>query len=225
MLSLLLPLSAAASSWGGLSDTAGTLSAGEVVVRVPTGTSAVGLTDTTEIQVTPYELWIGGTRIGIEQTLLQTDRLALSLAPSLAEKWTLRRTAAELSVLVSLTGDRSRLTAALSGRLRLLRQATLGESTTHTLSFDRAHVPAALTYDHLFADSLIRTRLTVAVLDEGAPLTHGVLSTGYIRRFGRVHVDLGVGVLLGTPSEHTFLGTYTHRLLAAYPRADFWIQL
>lgn len=223
---MLLLLSAlAAGSSGGLPGTADTLSPGEVVLRVPTGTSAVGLTEESELWVVPYELWTGGTRLGVEYTVLSRDAVSLSLSPSVSEKWTLRRTALRLEGHLSVAGDRRRLTLSAAPQLRLMRQEQLSETLEHDLSIDRLHVPVTLTADATLGDSLLRARLTVAALDEGVPMTYGVLAGGLIRRLGRLHLDVGAGVLVGRPSEQVFLGTYHHRLVAAYPRMDLWVLL
>jgi len=225
MISLMLVLAAQAQdvpSWGGLRDTAGTLPAGEWAVRLPTGRSAVGLTDRTEVWVQPVGMAFAGSRLGLEQLVVDQGAWAWSLAPAAGSAWTGREAAAELRSYLSYSAGDHRLNLTVAGRGRLVRQAQLSDTRSHAWSADRLLVPVALAHDLSRGQSIWRTRLMVAAIDEGVPLSYGTLSASWIHAFGRLHVELGAGVLVGKPSEHVFLGTYEHTLAVMYPTADLW---
>ena len=212
-------------SWAGLRGTAETLDAGEAVVRLPTGRTSLGVTDRTELWLTPFDLLVGGTRVGIERRMLDVGDLSWSLTPSAAEQWTLQKTALQLDSTVSWTRGRHRVNLTGSVDLRLMRRAQLGEDVVHDWSVDRLMAPLTLAYDHTRGDTVLRGQLMVPVWDEGETANFGVLSGAVIHRFGRFHLDAGAGLLVGRPSEHLFLGTYEHLLVAAYPKVDLWLQL
>jgi len=212
-------------SWAGLRGTAETLDAGEAVIRLPTGRSSLGVSDRAEVWVVPFELVLGGTRVGLERQLIDGDGLSWSVSPSVAEKWSLYKTSLQLASALSWERSVHRVNLLAAAELRLLRQASFAEEVTHTLSVDRVHVPLTVSYDHTRGDTVLRAQLMAPLLDEGEPLTFGVLSGAVIHRFGRFHLDAGAGLLVGRPSEHLFLGTYEHLLVAAYPRVDLWLSL
>ena len=114
------------------------------------------------------------------------------------------------------------LEVAPEGSLR--RRTTLGEERQREVSFDRAHLPLALRYDHAWDASVLRLGVRLGVLDEGRSLTHSSVFASWVHSWGAVHTELGVGLFAGRPSEHTFLGTYKRTLVSAWPRLDLWWQ-
>ncbi len=215
-------LDEAPPSWGGLRDTADTLPRGEWAVRLPTGRTALGIRDGTELWVQPVALAAAGTRVGVEQVVLARGGWRGSLSPSVAGTWAGTEGALELRAISSHTAGPHRLNLSAAGRGRLLRQAQLGEERTHTLSMDRLLLPVAVGYDYTAGRSVWRGELTVAALDEGEALPWGTLSASRAHAFRRLHVEPGVGLLVGSPSEHFFLGRYQHTLVTLYPTLDLW---
>lgn len=222
---LLLLATAQAGTWGGLRHTADTLAPGEAVIRLPTGRSAVAAGPSTEVFLTPFDLTVGGTRVGLEQGLGRWGPLSWSVAPSVAEKWSLGRTALRLESFLSWEQGADRLTLLVAPDLNLMRRTTLADEATARWSLDRTHVPVSLVFDHTWTDTVVRVAGKLGVYDEGEALSHGTLAASWIHRHGGLHVELGAGVLVGRPSEQTFLGTYDYLLVMAYPRLDLWWQL
>ena len=232
VLAVLLGLSGAAAqtpadplSWAGLRDTADTLPDGEWAVRLPTGRTALGVRDGTEVWVQPIGMGFAGSRLGLEQAVLSRGDWRWSLAPSVGTTWSLREGGVELRSSLSATAGAHRLNLTAAVRGRVLRQVRLDDTRSRALSADRLLVPVALTHDQRLGESLWRTRLMVAVVDEGEALTYGTLSSSWGHAFGRLHAEVGAGVLVGQPSEHVFLGHYHRTLVAAYPTLDLWWSL
>ncbi|MEO0605903.1 MAG: hypothetical protein AAF211_31020 [Myxococcota bacterium] len=225
MIFVFVSAAGAAPDASGLRDTAGTLDAGELVVRLPTGRTAVGLAERTEIWVTPIDAGLGGTRIGLEQTVVDGSALAWSVTPSVGQKWSGGRTSVRLSTTMSTMWNRSRINLTLAPELGLLRETELGETRSRTLGPSRFHLPVEVAYDHLFPRALVRGTVRAWALDEGAPWTYGVGTVSWIHQWGRVFTELGAGLLVGRPSEHHFLGRYQTTLVLPYPRLDLWLQL
>jgi len=224
-VTLLLLVSAAwADSWGGLRQTAEILEPREFVVRLPTGRSALGVGPSTEVFLTPFDMIVGGPRLGVEQAVGQWGPLSWSLAPSLAQKLSLRRTGLRLESFLSIEQGADRLSLVVAPDLNLMRRVTLSEEASSAWSLDRTHLPVSLVYDHQWTDTIVRVAGKVGVIDEDRAFSHGTLSASWIQRLGRLHVELGAGVLVGRPSEQTFLGTYERLLVTAYPRLDLWWQ-
>jgi hypothetical protein len=210
------------AGWGALRDTAGTVGQGAWVVRTPLGRSSVGLGETTDLVVQPFDIRIGGTRVGVEQTVLDRGAWTVSVLPSIGEKWSLGRTSLRADVLASVEGARLRGNAGLGVNMRLLRQTTLSETATSTLGLERVDVPLTLSLDLLAEETVWRVQLRTPLHDEGAALGWVGGQASWIHRFGRVYLDLGLGVLVGRPTEHVFLGEYLHPLVVGYPRMDLW---
>ncbi|MEM6927949.1 MAG: hypothetical protein AAF602_13545 [Myxococcota bacterium] len=225
MIVVFTSLAAAAPDPSGLRDTATTLGAGEVVVRLPTGRSAVGLGERTEVWVTPIDAGLGGTRIGMEQRLLDRGAVAWSVTPSVGQKWSGGRTSVRLATTVSTTWRQSRVNLTVAPELGWLREVALGEARSSTFGPSRLHVPVEVAYDHLFERAIVRGTVRAWTLDEGEPLTYGVTTLSWIHQWGRVFTELGAGLLVGRPSEHHFLGRYQTTLVVPYPRLDLWLQL
>ncbi|MEN0062158.1 MAG: hypothetical protein AAGA48_08385 [Myxococcota bacterium] len=220
----LTTLALAAPSSSGLRDTAGTLEAGEVVVRLPTGRSAVGLTSTTEAWVTPFDVGLGGTRIGLEQTLVERRAVGWSVTPSIGQKWSLGRTSLRLSSTLSLTQPSSRINLTVAPELGILRETILDQTSSQRLELSRFHLPVEVAYDHLWDRALVRGAVRVWTLDEGEPLTYGTATASWIHQWGRLFTEVGAGLLIGRPSEHHFLGRYQTTLVLGFPRVDMWLQ-
>lgn len=219
--------SAWADDWRGLRNTAGTLEQLEVVLRLPTGPSAIGVGPSTELTVTPMDisdLSAIGTRLGAKQDLFQSDRFTWSVAPSLLQSWSLGRNELRLQSLHSLTMSRHRLHLDLGLELGVLRRKTMSTDSSKW-HVDRVHVPAELGYDFAWSGrTLLRGSLRPMVYDEGRWLTYTHVRAAWVRRWGVFHLALGAGALIGKPSEHVFLGTYDHVLAFAYPQIDLWFQ-
>ncbi|MCB9780198.1 MAG: hypothetical protein H6742_16645 [Alphaproteobacteria bacterium] len=218
-------MAAHAGSWAGMRNTADTLDPGEVVLRLPTGRSAVGLSPSTEVFLTPFDVVMGGTRLGVEQVVVERGAVAWSLSPSIAEKWSLGRTGLRLESVVTGTRGRTSASIVVAGDVNLLRQTTLGETASQRWTVDRVHVPVAVIVDHAWRDSVVRGTARVGLLDEGRAMTWGTVVGSFLHRFGGLHFEVGAGLFVGRPSEHTFLGTYEHLLVAPYPKLDLWWQL
>jgi hypothetical protein len=221
---LLLLATAHAGSWGGLRNTAETLEPGEVVLRPPTARSAAALSSTTELFLTPFDGVVGGPRVGVEQALVTDGPVTWSLAPSIAEKWSLGRTDVRVESLVSGARGSDRVTLVTAVDLNFLRTTVLAEEKSREWSLDRVHVPVSLVYDHSLRDTVLRASGVVGVVDEGRTFTWGSLVGSWIHRWGGLHVELGAGLFVGQPSEHIFLGTYERTIVSAYPKVDLWWQ-
>lgn len=215
---------AAALAWSGLSGTADTVDRGDVVLRPPTGRSGVGVGPTTEVFAVPFDLTLLGTRAGVEQALLDGP-VTWSVSPSLGASWSLARASFRVDTHLSVDAGRERFHASVGADLRTLRQARLSDQRSHAVSVQRLHVPIGVSWDHAWTDTIVRTEVRVSLLDAGRPLTHGVASAQWIHRWGRFHLALGAGVLVGRPSEQVFLGRYLHTLVFPYPRVDLWVRL
>lgn len=225
MILVLTSIAVAAPDSGGLRDTAGTLDAGEVVVRLPTGRSAVGVGSRTEVWVTPVDAGLGGTRVGLEQTLLDRGPVVWSVTPSVGQKWSWGRTSLRLGTTLSTTWASSRLNLTVAPELGLLRETTLDATRSRDVALSRVHLPVEIAYDRLFSRATVRGAVRVWALDEGEALTYGVGTLSWIHQWGKVFTELGAGLLVGRPSEHHFLGRYQTTLVLPYPRVDLWLQL
>jgi len=220
---------AMAAGWGGLRDTAGTVDQGDVVVRLPVGTSAVGLTDHTELQVQPFDLYIWGPRVGIEQVVVDDGPWTLSVRPSVATSGGIWSTRAE--ALVAWTGDHHRFGGTVAGDGRWMRQTILGADKTHAWSLLRVDVPLVATWDWMpggpEGDGMLRSRVRAVLYDEGDTLDFYTVTESWTHRLGkrdRFFLETGVSMLVGRPSEHVFLGDYAYFLVMPYPRIDVWWQ-
>lgn len=225
MMALLLGAALAGApeaGWGALRDTAGTVGKGAWAVRTPLGRSSIGLTDSTDLVVQPFDIRIGGTRVGVEQTVFDRGAWTVSVLPSVGEKWSLGRTSLRADALASVGTQRIRGNLGIGVNTRLLRQTTLGAEATSDLGVERVDVPLTLSLDLLREDTVWRVQVRTPLHDEGRALNWASAQASWIHRFGRVYLDLGLGVLVGKPSEHVFLGEYLHPLVIGYPRMDLW---
>ena len=202
-----------------LTHTAETLDAGAVVVRLPTGPSAVGLTDGTDLFVTPWDVGIGGPRVGVEQAVMDF----WSLRPSLGTKTTGKRTSVRLDSTVSTQVGKSQFSASIGADLRLLRRVELGTERTSEWSIDRIQIPLNGIWDWTANRSTIRTRVTLPLRDRGQTLTYGTGSVSYLHDFGKLHTETGVGLLLGRPRDAIALDTYDWFFTLPYPKLDMWM--
>lgn len=221
---LLLLATAHAGSWAGLRNTAETLEPGEFLLRPPTGRSAAAITSTTEIFLTPFDGVVGGPRVGVEQVLVTSGPVTWSLAPSIAEKWSLGRTDVRVESFVSAACESDRVTLVTAVDLNFLRTTVLAEEKSREWSLDRVHVPVSLVYDHTMGDTVLRAAGVLGVYDEGRTFTWGSLAGAWIHRWGGFHLEAGAGLFVGKPSEHTFLGTYERTIVSGYPKVDLWWQ-
>ena len=221
---LLATAVALAPTSGALRNTAATLDSGEVVLRIPTAPSAVGLTSKTEVWVVPVDLLIGGPRLGVEQQLCNTEAFSLSVAPSIGQKLSMGRTSFKVNGVASYKWGPNRVNAVVAPELRLLRTLTLGEALSDELRFDRLHVSTRLAWDHDWKSGTTRLQTSVMVYDETEWATFATVGGQYIHRFGVAHLAGGVSLLVGQPTEHVFLGNYEHTLVSLYPTLDMWFQ-
>jgi len=231
MLAWLLSAALASTTWSGVPDTAGTVDAGEVVVRLPYGRSSVGLSEKTELMVIPLDVPLRGTRVGVEHEVGSTQTWTVSVVPSAAMKWSGGRVSTRVDALAARTWTHHRAHLGLSSDARLLRQTTLGETRTVAWSLERVDVPLTVAWDWMpdgaSGRTMVRTKLRTPLHDEGEALNWLTAQAGWLRRCGakqRLHIDLGVGTLVGQPTEHIFLGDYSHTLVMAWPRVDVWLQ-
>ncbi len=219
---------AAEADWAGLRDTAGTLEQGDGVVRLPTGLSGLGLSERTELQVQPFDLYVWGPRLGVEHTLATPGAWTVGVAPSVGTSlgvWSTRAT-----VLAGWSGPHHHLGGTLAADGRFLRQTILGDTRAHAWSLSRVDVPLVLTWDWLpsgpASQGLLRTRLRTVLYDEGDTLDFVTVTESWTHRLGqrdRLFLETGVSALVGRPSEHVFLGDYAYPLAFLYPRLDLWM--
>ncbi|MCB9744814.1 MAG: hypothetical protein H6740_19640 [Alphaproteobacteria bacterium] len=224
---LLTPLALAEPGGASLTGTAHTLEPGAWVLRQPFGPSAVGLTPRLELQLTPFDLALGGPRVGLEIGALERGAWAVSLTPSVGEKGSLGRTALRVELVTSTRWGAHGVSLSLRPELSALTQTRLDEggASLH-LDADRWLLPVTLTWDvQLSDDSALRASARAWALDEGTVFSYGLTTASWLHQWGRLHSELGVGALVGRPSEHVFLGDYTHRLVVAYPKLDLWVLL
>jgi len=201
------------------SHTAETLPAGEAVVRWPAGRSAVGLGDTTDAWLTPFDLTIGGPRVGVERG----GRLGAtrwSVAPSVGAKTTLKRASLRLETNGSWDVGVHQLSGQLAVDVRFLRQLVVDEELSRDLSFDRvqAHVLGIWDTPH----SRVKLRLPLA--DQGHGLTWGTVSAAWTHTTRRVHVAAGLGMLVGRPFDRYTLGHYAWWFWVPYPEVDLAVR-
>ena len=216
-------------TWAGLRDTAQTVGQGDVVVRLPTGVSSVGLTERTELQLQPFDLVVWAPRVSVQQQVAATGDWTVAVRPSLAGSRERGSTRAE--VLAGWTAAHHRLGATLAADARWMRQTVLGAERAHAWSLSRVDVPLVVTWDWLPSgddgQGLLRSRVRTMLHDEGDALDVAVVTESWVHRLGkrdRLFLETGVSTLVGTPSEHVFLGDYQYRLVMAYPRVDLWMH-
>ncbi len=220
MIALLLA-SALASDPGVLPHTAGTLPAGEAVARLPTGRSGVGLTDRTELWVVPFDLGIGGPRVGTEHGLVDGD-WSLSLRPSVGVRTTGRRASLRLEPAVSRVVGSSALSAELGVDLRFLQQLQLEtDGARKELGFDRLQSTLLLAWDHPH----LRAKVRLPLRDRGETLRWGSGSVACVHRGERVQFSGGLGMLVGRPKDQFTLGTYAWWFWLPYPELDLVVRL
>lgn len=196
-----------------------TLDPGAAVVRLPIGMSAVGLTERVELQVTPFDLTRGGTRLGAG-----LDLGPVTLSPSIAQKWSLGRTSGRLEATVGQTHGAHAWTLTVGADVRLLRQVTLADQADATWHIERVHAPVTVGWGWTGPSWDALASIQVAVWDEGKLATFATGRAMAVRRWDHLFVGFGVGGLVGRPSEHLFLGAYEHRLGIAYPLLDLGYQ-
>ena len=215
-------LSVALAGGGALPYTAQTVDKGEVVVRQPLGVSSVGLSERSALEVTPFDLRIGGPRVGVEHAWSLGEQVALSLTPSVAVKSTAKRFSLAVSPTLSWTLGASVLSTSLMVDARLLRRREVGGSTRATLGFDRLEVPLTLVWDVPAGPGAVRIEARVPLRERGASLHYGSASVSYVTAVGRLGVRAGAGVLLGSPRDQYLLGRYHYTFVLPYPRVDLW---
>lgn len=206
-----------------LPHTAETLDAGQVVVRIPTGPSAVGLADGTELWTIPFDFGIGGPRVGVEQRLLEKGSVSWTASPSAALRSTLRRGSIAAESTVSLHRGEHVFSAVVGADLRLLQRLEIDDENSKTWSVDRLQVPVTLIHDWSRNRSTVRTRVNVPIRDRGQTLTYGSGSLSYLHAFGKLHTETGVGLLVGSPRDQYMMDTYLWSFVLPYPKLDLWM--
>lgn len=197
--------------------TAETVPQGEVVVRLPTGPSAVGLTDRDELWIIPLDLGIGGPRLGLEHAW-SGERWALSVRPSVGVKSTLRRWSLRVEPTLSWRSEHHLLSAELALDARLLDQVQLlEEGRQHELGLDRLQSHLLLTWD---ARSKVRTKLRLPVRDRGATLSWASGSVAWTHTREHLYLAAGLGMLVGRPRDQYTLGTYHWWFWLPWPEVD-----
>jgi hypothetical protein len=208
---------ACALAGGHLPDTAHTLTAGEAVVRLPTGRSAVGLSDQVELWIVPLDLGIGGPRLGMELGTSRSE-FHLSVRPSVGLKHTLRRTSARVDGALSWTRGVHTLSATAGLDARFVHPTLLlPEGSTRQHAFDRLQAVAVVAWD---VEGRFRARLRLPLRDRGHTLRYGSGSVGWVHTTGGLHVLLGAGLLVGRPVDQVTLGTYAWWFWQPYPEVD-----
>ena len=100
----------------------------------------------------------------------------------------------------------------------------MGLQRTRELSWARTNLPVGLTYDHRWDKDVLRVASRLWVVDEEQTFTYGVGAMSWVHRWGKLHTEVGAGLLVGRPTEHEFLGRYLEVLVLGYPKVDLWMQ-
>ncbi|MBX2803181.1 MAG: hypothetical protein KTR31_36210 [Myxococcales bacterium] len=200
--------------------TAATLAAGETVLRWPGGRTMVGLTDATTVWGIPFDLTIGGPRLGTEHSV-GIGYVRASLSPSVGLKSTGRRASLRLASTVSWELGEHTLSGQLGVDGRWMRQLAVDEALQRATSFDRlqAHLLGIWDTPHT------RVKLRLPLRDQGKTLTWGSGSVAWTHTTRRVHMALGVGMMVGRPFDRYTLGDYAWWFWVPYPELDLALRL
>jgi hypothetical protein len=191
------------------------------VVRLPTGRSGVGLTDSDELWVVPFDLGIGGPRLGSEHGASFGPWL-VSVRPSVGVRTTLRRASVRLEPAVSYRAGAVLLSAELALDARLVRQLELlPEGAAHRPAFDRWQSQLLLACD---AGEHVRAKLRLPLRDRGTSLRWGSGSLAWVVTGRRVHAAAGVGMLVGRPRDQYTLDAYRWFFWLPYPELDLAVR-
>ncbi len=215
MIALVFAVAALGADMQVRPHTAHTLDAGEVVIRWPMGRSLVGVGEHTSAWVTPFDLNIGGPRVGVEQGG-ELGATRWSLAPSLGIKSSLKRASLRLESTASWELDSHVFSVQLGVDARLLAQRTLGESPGRELSFDRVQSHLMGIWDTPHA----RVKLRLPISDHGRVLSWATVAASWMHTSKRVHLGLGLGMLVGRPYDRYTLGEYRWWFWVPYPEVD-----
>lgn len=194
---------------------------GQVVLALPTAQSSVGLGAHSALVLVPFEMRVGGPRLGVEAGMEAGD-WQLAVLPSLGVKVQGTQGLGELGLSAGRGVGAGRIDLSLSPSLRVDLQHRLGTEDSRQFQQGRAHLPVSVAYTHLWTRHALRLRGTWMLYDEGRLSTFGTLGVDGMRRWEHLQVSVGVHGLVGTPSEQLFLGRYEHTLVAAYPKLGLW---
>lgn len=202
------------------SSTAETPASGNAVVRWPLGRSELGLTDRDALWITPFDLGIGGPRVGWERGFALGDT-RWSLSPSVGVDTSLARGSVRLESNTSWDLGAHQLTAQLGLDARVLRQLVLDDGQSRRLSTDRLQAHALGVWDSPHA----RVKLRLPLLDRGDALDWGSVSLAYTTTSRRSYVAAGLGLLAGRPNDRYTLGDYQWWFWLPYPELDLVVRL
>lgn len=200
---------ALAGPWQG---TSAVLPAGEVEVRLPTGRSAVGLGGGRQVWLAPFDVGMGGPRLGLRQRVG-----GFAFDGSFGVKHTLHRASVKLEGAHTWTLGDHEVSTAVGLDARFLRTTHVDAERTDTVRFDRLQATGTLTW---VAWNRLVSRVRLPVLDRGKSLRYGSGSVAVRAERGRVRAQAGVGMMVGRPKDQWTLGTYHWWFWLPYPEVD-----
>lgn len=199
--------------------TAATLAAGEGTVRLPTGRTHAAASDHDTLWITPFDLTIGGPRLGVEHGG-ELGALRWSLSPSVGVKTTLRRASARLETTLSTDLDAHQLSLQWGLDGRFLKQLSIDDDLRQSVRADRLQSHLLAIWDTRHAR--VKARLPLA--DRGQALSWGSASAAWVLTTRRVYLSAGVGLMVGHPYDQYTLGRYTWWFWQPYPDLDVAVR-
>lgn len=218
---------AVAAAWAGdldtsaRSHTAETVKAGEWLVRAPIGRTMVGVSDRVSLFVAPFDLGIGGPRVGAEWGTARGGVHA-SLSPSVGVKTTLRRGSLRLEAALSADVGVHQLTARASVDGRWLRPLEIDDGgLDRPVTFDRVQTDLVGVWDTRWT----RAEVRLPLLDQGRTLSWGTGAVQWTHTGRRAYVAAGIGLMVGRPYDQYTLGAYQWWFWQPYPKVDLAVRL
>ncbi len=215
----MIVLIAAAMASGVGAGTAETLPQGEVVIRLPTGRSAWGVTQHDELSLTPWDVGVGGPRLGWEHSE-RLGSLICSVRSSVAIKDTLRRGSFRVEPAVSMPVGDHLLSVEFAVDLRWTHRFSVADSSSHRLGVDRIQSQALVVWDA----PKWRAKVRLPLRDRGHTMRWGSGSLAYTHRGEHLYVGAGVGMLVGKPVDIHTLGTYEWFFWQPFPQVDLALR-
>ena len=170
----------------------------------------------------PYDLGIGGPRLGLEVGGGHAEALSWSVRPSFGLKHTAKRASVRTEATVTYALGRHYLSAELGLDTRWMSTLALADGKQRSLALDRMQSQMVLTWDGF---DRLRARVRLPVRDRGTTLRWASGSLAYTRTTRRLHTSIGIGMMVGKPRDQYTLGTYEWFFWMPYPELDLAIRL